>query len=167
MTKSISSFNRTDTSVSGVTSLSLPMAVLNYGADFKVKVDDPSEAIITNLTSPIDKPERFRYALTDVKDIYKNADIDSNLYAVSKRGISLLCQLTDTWTITDSTDATYESDLPVSGHIVLKIPSNQLLTSTMVKDFIGRLVAGLFATGVVDTTRLQSLLRGSLIPSDM
>lgn len=159
--------NRTDSPVSGVTSLTLPMAVLNYGKDFRVKSNEPTEAVITNLTSPVGRPERYRFGCTEVKDVYRNSGIEASLIAPSRRGSSILCQLTDTWSVIDSTNTAYEVALPIEGHIVLKIPANELITETQVKDFIGRLCAGLFETGDGGTTRLSSLLRGSLLPKEL
>lgn len=159
--------NYTDTPISGVTSLTLPMSVVNFGKDFRVKSDEPGEAILTNLTSPIDRPERFRFAMSDIKDIYKNSGIDANLYSPSRRGVSVLVQLTDTYTVSDSTDTKYDVALPMEAHLVIKVPSNELITSQMIQDFVGRLTNGLFESGVVNTDRIKSLFRGSLIPTDM
>lgn len=159
--------NYTDTPISGVTSLTLPMSVVNFGKDFRVKSDEPGEAILTNLTSPIDRPERFRFAMSDIKDIYKNSGIDANLYSPSRRGVSVLVQLTDTYTVSDSTDTKYDVALPMEAHLVIKVPSNELITSQMIQDFVGRLTNGLFESGVVNTDRIKSLFRGSLIPTGM
>lgn len=166
MTKSLAQ-NHTDTAVSGVTSLNLPISVLNYAADFRVKSDEPGEAIITNLTSPIDCPEQLRFCMSDVKDIYKSSGIDASLWAPSKRGVTILTQLTDVWTVTDSTDSSYRVDLPIEGHLVLKIPANELVTADMIKAFAGRVCSGLFNTGVIDSDRLKSMIRGSLLPKDL
>lgn len=159
--------NYTDTPISGVTSLTLPMSVVNFGKDFRVKSDEPGEAILTNLTSPIDRPEKFRFAMSDIKDIYKNSGIDANLYSPSRRGVSVLVQLTDTYTVSDSTDTKYDVALPMEAHLVIKVPSNELITSQMIQDFVGRLTNGLFESGAVNTNRIKSLFRGSLIPTDM
>lgn len=157
----------TDTAISGVTSLDLARGLVNYAADWRVKQDEPGEVVLTNLTSPISYPERFRIGASEVADVYKGSGIDPGLYAPTRRGISVLCQLTETWKLTDSTDATYEVALPITGHIVLKIPSNENITPAMVDTFLGRLVSGLYETGSETTTRLASILRGSLIPSDL
>lgn len=159
--------NRTDTAISGVTSLELARGLVNFGADWRTRSDEPNEVLITNLTSPIDRPEKFRFAMNDIKDIYRNAAIDPTLYAPSRRGASVLCQLVDTWTIVDSAAPSYEVALPVEGHIVLKIPANELINADMVITFLGRLVSGLFATGSVTSDRLKAMLRGSLLPPDM
>lgn len=159
--------NYTDTPINGVTSLTLPISVVNFGKDFRVKSDEPGEAILTNLTSPIDRPEKFRFAMSDIKDIYKNSGIDANLYSPSRRGVSVLVQLTDTYTVSDSTDTKYDVALPMEAHLVIKVPSNELITSQMIQDFVGRLTNGLFESGAVNTNRIKSLFRGSLIPTDL
>lgn len=157
----------TDTAVSGVTSLSMPLSIVNIPADFAVKSEVTGETVITNLTCPTDRPEKCRFAVSDVADIYRGSGIDANLYTPSRKGISLVVALNDVFNITDSVDATYQAAVPLSAHIVLKLPANSLITGTVVKDFVGRLNDFLFSTGVVDTARLESLMRGSLTPKGL
>lgn len=160
--------NYVDTPVSGVSSLSLGIDVLNFGADFRVKEDEPNEAIITNMTSPIDRPETLRYALSTVADVYKGTGIDVAYRSPSSKGLSLVCQLADIYSLYDETvDDPKEQYLPIQGHIVLKMPCNDAIDAAAIKSFLGRLVAGLFSTGVVDDTRLAALFRGSLLPKDI
>lgn len=168
MTKSLS-LNRTDTTVSGVPSLSLPMSVLNFAADFRVKdSDSKKETIITNMTSPIDRPETIRIGVSEIKNVYTGTGIDPSVMSPSKKGVSIVCQIKGTWTVTDSVDASYRVDLPVEAHIVMKIPAHELITADVTKAWVGRMAAGLVEnTGLADSTRLNSLLRGSLLPSDM
>lgn len=166
MSKSLG-LNRTDTAVSGVTSLTLPRAVLNFAADFKVKSNTPEEAIITNLTSPIDAPETFRFAVSPIKDIYRNSGIEPTMYSPSRRGVNLLVQVVDTLTVTDSADTAYKVMLPIEAHLVCKIPANELVTEDVIIAFIGRLTSGLFDTGLATSARAKALLRGSLLPSDL
>lgn len=167
MAKSIA-LNYTDSGVSGVTTLKKDIAILNFKSDYRVKSDEPSEAVIANITSPIDRPESFRFAMTNVADIYKGSGIDSGFYSPSRKGISLLCQLNDVYKYDDSADSTFKAQyLPISGHIVLKAPCNEALTDDMISTFVGRLVAGLYNSGVLTSDRLKAMLRGSLLPSDM
>lgn len=166
MAKSIV-LNRTDTPIDGNPTLTLPRGSVNFGADWRVRSDEPGEVIITNLTSPIDRPEKFRFAMNDIKDIYRNTGIDPTLYVSSRRGASVLCQLIDTWTVIDSADPSYEQVLPVEGHIVLKIPAAEIITADMIVTFVGRLISGLFATGSMTSDRLKAMFRGSLLPPDM
>jgi len=166
MSKTVST-NYTDTAISGVTSLTFPRGLVNFGADWKVKEQEPTEAIVTNLTSPLSFPEKMRFCSSEVADVYKGAGIDPSLYAPSRRGVSILSQVTEVWTVNDSTDATYQVALPVSAHLVIKVPNNENITPAMVQTLVGRLISGLFETGKTETTRLAALLRGSLIPSDL
>lgn len=157
----------TDTPVSGSPTLNLGLMPVNFPVDFSVMEDVAGEVIVTNSTCAVDRPERFRFAASDVKDVYKGTDIDPNLYTPSRRGVSVVIQLTDVYSLTDDTNTSYQAALPVSGHLVLKMPNNALLTGDMVKTFLSRLVDGAFTTGLVDTARLQSLLRGSLRPKGL
>lgn len=154
----------TDTPVSGVTSLSMPLSVLNFPKDFSVKSEQPGEVVLTNLTCPTDRPERFRFAISEVADIYRGSAIDVNLYTPTRRGVSVVAALTEVLNISDDVVATYQAAIPVSAHIVLKLPNNALITGTEVKALVGRLCDSLFSTGVVDTARLDALMRGSLKP---
>lgn len=166
MSKSLS-LNRTDTAVAGVPTLALSRSVLNFAADFKVKSNVPGEAIITNLTSPIASPEQFRFAASEIKDVYKNTGIDPTMYASSRRGVNLLVQMTDTLTVTDSVDTSYIIQLPFESHIVMKVPAHELVTEAVVLAMLGRVVSGFFDTGVDTTGRLKAMVRGSLLPSDL
>lgn len=157
----------TDTPISGVTSLKLTRGLVNFGADFRVKKSDPSEAILTNLTSPIDRPEKARFAYSEIANIYSGTGIDPSVYAPTKQGVSALTQLTEVWSITDSTDPSFRVDIPVSFHTVLKVGASEYITDAMIETLIGRGVSLSYETGSETTTRIKSLLRGSLLPADL
>jgi len=161
------SVNYTDTAISGVTSLAFERGLVNFGADFKVKSDEPEEAILTNLTSPVVYPERIRYSVSDVANIYAGSSVEPSLYSPTKRGTSLLAQVSETWKVTDSGDASYEVALPVSAHLVIKVPNHELVTPAAIQTLLGRLISSLYDTGDLTTARLTALLRGSLKPSDL
>lgn len=164
----VKSLGYTDTPVQGVTSLTFPRAVLNFGADFRVKANQPGkEVVLTNLTCPVDRPEKIRIAYTDVSNVYSGTDIDSSVYSPTKRGVSILVQLTETISVTDSTDADFRVDLPVSYHLVVKVPASEFISAADIQTGLGRLVSGLFDTGSTATTRLEAILRGSLVPSGL
>lgn len=157
----------TDTAIPGNPVLNLLRGSVNFGADFRVKSQVPSEVILNNLTSPVDRQEKFRFSYSDIANIYSGTDIDPSVYAPSKRGYSVLCQLTETFSITDPTVPSYRVDLPISAHIVLKMPANENLTSAMIQTVTARVVSGLYETGLTTTSRISSLARGSLIPADL
>lgn len=155
-----------DTPISGVTSLDYARGLINYGADYNLVVDEPDEVILTNITSPLDRPEKFRFAYSQIKNIYNNTDIHPNVQAPSKRGISVLVQLTNTISEVDATSDN-RVDLPISAHMVLKFPAYTAITATKIEEQIGRLLSGLYETGSVSQSRLNSMMRGSLLPKDI
>lgn len=157
----------TDTPIPGSPVLNLLRSSVNFGSDFRVKSEAANELTLINLTSPVDRPEKWRYSYSDIANIYNSTDIDPSVYAPSKRGVSVLVQLTETFSVTDSTDPSYRVDLPISAHIVLKLPANENLTSAMIQTVVARLASGLYETGLTTTSRLSALVRGSLTPADL
>lgn len=167
MTKVINS-GYVDTPISGVSSLTFPRAILNVGKDFRVKTNNSGkEVILTNLTSPIDRPENIRLAYSDIANIYSGTGVDPSVSAPTKRGVSILSQVTDVISVTDTTDADYRVDLPVSAHLVLKVPASEFITADLVQTLLGRLLSSLFDAGATTTSRLEAILRGSLVPSEL
>lgn len=164
MSKSIQ-YGYVDTPVPGVDELSLKRAVVNFGSDYRVREDEPDHCIVTNLTAPQGKPESFKFAYTEVADVYKGTDIEPALRTQTKRGVQCLVRLDETWRVTDSEDPTFEVNLPVSAHLVLKIPNYDIITSEQVQYLVGRLISGLYDSGSTNLDRLTALLRGSLKPS--
>lgn len=165
MSKSVD-LNHVDTEVEGVSTLTLAKGIINWGVDYRVKSQDAKSLILTNLTSPLDKPETFRVAVSDVTDIYKGAGIDPAQYGPSRKGKSLLCGLNSVYSVTDSvTGVVY--DLPIKCHVVLTTPNDAVITPAMIEAFLGRMLAGLYESGSATTGRLVAMLRGSLLPSDL
>jgi hypothetical protein len=157
-----------DTPVEGVTSLEFPRAVLNIKEDFRVKSNNSGkEVVLTNITSPIGRPENIRIAYTEVANIYNGSGIDPSVFAPTKRGVSILAQLTDVLSVTDSTDSDFQIDLPLSAHLVIKVPASEYITSEEVTKVLGRLLSSLFDTGSTEGSRLEAILRGSLVPSEL
>lgn len=164
----VKDFGYTDTPVQGVSSLTFPRAVLNIGSNFRVKSNQPGkEVVLTNISSPVDRPEKIRIAYSDVSNVYNGTDIDASVYAPTKRGVSILAQVTETISVSDDVDADYRVDLPVSYHLVIKVPASEFITAADVEIGLGRLLSGLFDTGATSATRLESILRGSLVPPEL
>jgi hypothetical protein len=158
----------TDTPVEGVTALTFPRAVLNVKQDFRVKANNNGkEVVLTNITSPIDRPEQIRLAYTDVANVYNGTGIEPSVAAPTKRGVSILAQVTDVLSVTDTADADFRIDLPMSCHLVIKVPSSEYVTAEQVKAVIGRLLSSLYDTGVTSNSRLEAILRGSLVPTEL
>lgn len=160
-------FGYTDTPIDGVTALTLSRGLLNFKADFSPVNLKNGEATVTNVTSPQDRPEKIRFAFSKIDNVYKGSGISSSVQAPSVRGTNLLVQLTEVASITDTTDASYRVDVPISAHIVLKVPAIEQITEDQIVAVVGRLISGLFETGKSDSTRLARLIRGSLLPADL
>lgn len=164
----VKSIGNSDTAIAGVSSLNFPRGLVNFGADFREKSDNPGkEIVLTNITCPIDQPEKFRLSYSLVKNIYDGTEVDSSLMAPSKGGVSVLCQLTEVMSVTDSATPDFNLQLPVSYHVVIKVPRSGYVTSSDIMTGLGRLVSGLFDTGSTSISRLDAILRGSLCPTDL
>lgn len=155
----------TDTPIEGVTVLGFARGLLNFKQDWRqLSQASPNEVILTNITSPIDRSEKLRIGVTPITNIYQNTGISDKAQAISKKGVSVLCQLTNTLR---STDTLGSVDLPVSAHLVLKLPAHEDITAQVVLTLIGRLLSSLYETGTEDLDRLQAIMRGSLLPADV
>lgn len=152
---------------SSETSLETAATGLDYPVNFAVKSDVPGECKIVNNTTPLDRPEIIRFAYSEIEDVYKNTNIDPSVYGASRKGVQILVQLSEVWSLTDTVDASYRVDLPISAHIVLKVPACEYITNSDILGAVNRLMGGLYVDKTVDTNRLQALLRGSLKPGNM
>lgn len=159
------SFGYTDTVPTGGATKEFPRPNLNYSADFAKMEDSENKCIITNLTSPYDQPESMRFELSDIKNIYNGTSIDPSAYAASRAGISLVCQVNDVLRVTDSEDSTYQVDLPISVHFVIKMPKSQYITASDIEKVVARCVSSMYDTDSNGTSRLDALVRGSMVPS--
>lgn len=157
----------TDTPIPDVTYLEFVRGLVNYSADWRVKSDTSGEIVLTNLTSPIDRPEKIRVAYSEVSNIYNGTGIEPSLYSTTKRGVSIVVQVSEVASVTDNTDPDFRYDLPISAHLVIKTAVDELITPAIINTIIGRVLSGLFDTGSTQTTRLAAILRGSLKPSDL
>lgn len=162
MSKSVS-LNYTDTA--GGVAPTITGVAKNYGADFAKKVDSAGTADITNITSPSDAPNTERYSVSVVKDIYKGTPVTESYKSANKAGFSLLSQCNLVATVTDSEDSTYRVDVPISAHIVVKGPNDSNITTSHLTTCLMRALGGLYETD--GTIRLASLVRGSLLPTDL
>lgn len=159
--------NYTDTAIAGNPVLTFPRGSLNFAENFRVKSDSGKEVVLINTSSPLGAVEKARISYSEVANVYSGTGIDASIMAPTKQGVSILAQLTDVITVTDDTAADYRIDLPISCHLVVKIPASEHIDAADVQTRIGRLLSCLFDTGVMTTARLEAILRGSLVPSDV
>lgn len=157
----------TDTSIDGAVQPTIARPVINFAEDFRVKKTTESELVLVNLTSPLDRTEKVRYSVQNVSNVYAGTDIDPSVHAPVKRGVSLLVQRSATIAVSDSTQANSRIDLPVSFHIVAKVPVNEHIDASLIEDEIARTFSMMYETNSTDTSRINALLRGSLEPKDL
>lgn len=157
----------TDTPIEGVTALPFQRALVNFGADFRVRKNTGNEVILTNLTSPIDRPETIRFAWTETNNGYNNTDIDMSVRSASTKGVNLLVQLNETVSFGDDTDPDYRVDIPLKVNFTIGTVASEHMDVVQIERAISRLLSALFETGSSNHDRLKALLRGSLVPKDV
>lgn len=157
----------TDTAIAGVTSLNFPRGLVNYKSDFRVQKNGVTDVTLTNITSPVDRQEKFRFAISEIPNVYANTGIDNSVWSASTKGQSLLISVSEVISVTDSTDPSYRVDLPLTCNITLKLPNSDVLTSEYILAFLGRAVSGAFETGSLTTDGIKRLIHGSLTPLDL
>lgn len=153
-----------DTAISGGAEPAFKQTPLNFSADFAKLETKANQAIITNSTSPLDRPETIRYAFTTVANIYSKTGIDPSYYGPSRKGFSILAQVNDNLSVTD--DVTKKTIvLPLSAHIVMKGACHEAINGEMMTILLKRLIGALCEQGAATPdARLNSLIRGALLP---
>lgn len=166
MSKS-TSFGFTDTADAGSATRAFTRANLNWPVDFVVTDKGDMKFQATNKTSPLDQPENIRVQASEISDVYKGTSIDPSAYAANRKGLSIVAQVNDILRVSESTDINYQVDLPLSCHIVLKVPQNSNVTADNVMALAGRALACLFDSDQVTSARIANLLRGAMTPAGM
>lgn len=128
-----------------------------------LKEDEPTICVCELKQSPIDVPEVWSFGSTEIADIYRNKDISTTARTVSKKGRQILVKHESFIRQTDEDDANYMRICPMDSHVVLRIPVNEVVEVSDVKDEVLRLIGGLFQLAN-DTTRLEQLMRSQLRP---
>lgn len=164
----VKSLGYTDTPIEGVSSLAFSRGLVNLNKDFRVKSNNAGkEVILTNITAEPDRPEKIRIGFTEIANVYSGSGVEPSISAPTKRGTQILAQITEVISITDDTDSNYRVDLPVSYHLVIKVPTSEHIAADDVITGLGRLLSSLFDTGVTTTSRLEAILRGALVPAGL
>lgn len=154
----------TDTAISGVTAPSVTLPVINYDADFRMKSTAANEVSMVNTTTSLENDETIRISVSEIADIYKNAGISADYVVGSKQGYSLLVQVTRLVTVTDSTDPSYQAHLPLSAHLVLKMPKSEAITNATIQSMVSRVFGTLYEGGSI---KALALLKGAISPKGL
>lgn len=137
---------------------------LDYAVDYKKVLDEPTEAKIANITGlDLLSHEDIRFARSDVANIYAGVSIDSAMILPQKKGVQIMCELSNTYRAANSVTGN-EYDLPCKGRIVLRFPAFTCVTSDLVKDLLIRTISAAFDTGSTNANRIMDLARGALLP---
>lgn len=164
---STASWNHQDTA--GVTVGEIAPDALNFTLDFAKLETKANEATLVNLTSPTDRRETIRFGYTRIANVYSGSGLDPSVYAQNKTGVSVLAQVNSVLSYYSNADDTSSRvDLPVSAHLVLKVPNHEAITADILVEVINRLCGALFEQGGSSPgPRLTALIRGAVLPRAM
>lgn len=109
-------------------------------ASYVASREAPGETVYANTNAAIDQPNNIRLAVSTVADLFKGTNIPYRADAQLPSGLSMLAQVTETWKIDDAADALASIYFPASAHIVIRVPSHELVTSTEVANLVRRLL---------------------------
>lgn len=138
---------------------------LKYATDYTKVLDSSEEAKIANTTGPdLLSHENIRFARSEVSNIYVGVNSDSAMVLPQKKGVQVMCELSNTYRATNSVSGN-EYDLPCKGRIVLRFPASTCVTEALVTDLLVRTIASAFGTGAVNADRIMDLAMGALLPA--
>lgn len=132
--------------------------------NFALKNAKNDDVFVVNVTTPTDQPETIRFASKDISNIYTGTGIDPAFYATSRRGISVVSELFEVATVTDSDDPSFRIDLPCQVHTVFKVPVSQYLQADDILSLLFRQFALNFQGSDDTAKRIDDLIHGALIP---
>jgi hypothetical protein len=101
-----------------------------------------------------------------VQNIYNGSGIDPAHYAPSKRGFSVVVQLTNVGRVTESLDGSVY-DIPFSTHLVIKAPNDALVTKAVIEDQLQRMLSALYLENETGDDRLAQLMKGAVTPPEL
>lgn len=136
-----------------------------FASQFAKKEGAVNDLTIVNKTSPLDRQETIRFASSSVANVYTGSGLDSSVYSSNKSGVSILAQINNVLSVMD-TDTKKRVDLPMSAHIVIKVPNHEVVTGEVIETLLKRLVGTLYEeSGTNPRARLESLVRGAMTPA--
>lgn len=154
----------TDTATTATT---LTRGALNFAADFRASKHIPGETTLTNITSPLDRPEIIQLKVEPISNIYARSSINPVNWAVTKKGVTVYVSLSQTWLETDTVDLTYNVQRPVNASLKFSLPADGSVVAADIPVLAGRLVSRLFASGSTSTAELDAILRGVTLPKEL
>lgn len=108
-------------------------------ASYPVSERKVGETNYKNTSGTIDMPNTIRLASSIVPNMFSKTAV-TPADGQELRGVSMLAQVLETWTVNDAADELPTLYYPASAHLVVKVPSDALVTSTVVADLVRRLL---------------------------
>lgn len=135
--------------------------------NFALVESEGGECVITNTTSPLGRPEQVRFNAYPVDNIYKGTGITEGYQAPDRTGVRIVANVHETWALeAESTNEVAPGyHLPVSAQVTLAVPNCEYIAGSDLVELAIRAISSLFDTGTVTSARLESLVRGALIPA--
>lgn len=134
-------------------------------SNFAVVEESVGKVIYTDLTAPTDRPSLITRASRPRANVYAGTSIDPTVFAPTKKGQDIMVEVREVWSVGDPDDTSYRVDLPVRAAISLTLPNHELVTGDQTYSLVKRALAMMLkeaSTEIVDTTDIDSLLRGVL-----
>lgn len=157
-----------DTPIAGNPAIvSLPLAQINFGADFRKKDQTDTFVRLVNTKAPLDTPESINVSVDIIPDIYKNSKIDPAARFAGKGGVRIVSKVTNTLKVVDSALPLEPQFAECSAHLVIQGPDSLYFTPDIIKQLMQRCISSFFETGSAATTRISDLQRGILLPDDV
>lgn len=131
---------------------------------FKLLSNSPNEAVYVNVAGALDQPNKVRHAVQTVPDMFKGLDIEPDA-GQRTDGLSILSQIIETWKVEDAANTAFNPYyLPVSAHMVIKLPIDALITSNVLGSLFLRLAGSIWgAPGQTLAQAWDPLLRGATL----
>lgn len=166
MSKTISNNQPTSTLV---TTHNAP--VPNWRANYRITSDKAGDVALTCVKTPLGADSEIILKSSTIPNVYKGAGskIPATMRGLNNTGVKVLLQTNETWTVSDSADATFGYSLPVSAHLVLSIPNDSMITEDLVINLVDRTVGLLYEKGDDGeaVSRVSAILRQALVPENM
>lgn len=114
---------------------------------FAYSKDTPGAAVYSNILNGLDQPKTIRYGITEVPNVFLNTPVDP-IAGQDTRGAHYLIQINEVWKIYDDANpSVVPYYLPISAHMVLKLPWDPQVTAARVAPLIDRLIGAVCRNG--------------------
>lgn len=152
----------TDTVATGK---SLTIPDLSYASDYVKTSDEPTEAVLANITSTaLGTMENLRFAKSDVKNVYTNTQVGASNQMPVKTGVRTLVEANVLIQAANSVSGE-EYLIPIRAWTCVQVPTASFISEAVLSYVMGRALGAMFDTGVATTSREESIARGSLLPN--